>query len=223
MSDIQVASEPVGEVYFTLYGTEQGGIYKGSTTEGWTNIYPSPTMRCLLIAPYDNNVLYAGSSYAWYRGFYNPASEGVLVSVNGGTTWQQASSDMPWTVATTLAMKSGDHPEVWVGSPGTGFQYAPALQMPVATHTIGEMLSQPIVYPNPTNGVIHLAWPTSFLGNTTLSIKDMTGHTVWQQTFESHQHPSVVVLPAHLPTGIYGLQIAGGNHGSIQRILLLRP
>lgn len=125
ISDIEVDPSIEGIVHITVYGTSVGGIF--SSEDGgnsWVTLYSSPYMRCLDVYGANNQIMYAGSSFAYYSGGYDPLSEGVLASTDGGLTWSTVNEDMPWKSAVTMEFQNGPTPNIFVGSSGSGFQYA---------------------------------------------------------------------------------------------------
>ncbi len=65
------------------------------------------------------------------------------------------------------------------------------------------------IYPNPTNGTINIASKVA-LGTTEVSVIDMNGRTVMQQTLEIGNHASMDA--SALSAGIYLVKIDGGNY-----------
>ncbi len=123
ISDIEADPSNTGEVYVSMYAANGGGIYFSSNNGlNFSQLYNSPYMRCVSIHSLNNQILYAGSSYAFYQGFYNSDSEGVLMSLDKGGSWTAVNESMPWTVAVTMDMTNTYPPTIFVGSPGSGFQ-----------------------------------------------------------------------------------------------------
>lgn len=123
--DIEPDPNVEGKVLVAMYGDPGGGLMKSENTgTTWTTFYPNPYMRTVAIAPQNSDIIYAGSSFAFYRGFYHENSEGVLLSTDGGQSWEQVNEDMPWHFAVTMEIDKATIPRIFVGSPGTGFQYA---------------------------------------------------------------------------------------------------
>lgn len=121
-----ICADPVvsGKVYITVFGSS-GGIYtRNSSATSWTVLYTNPFMRTVRVNPLSAQMMYAGSSSAYYAGGYDVNSQGVLYSNNSGSSWQQVNEAMAWPFATTLAYDYANPQRIYVGSPGTGVQFA---------------------------------------------------------------------------------------------------
>ncbi len=114
-----------GWVYATAYGTGKGAYRSTASGSSWTKLYTNSFMRTIAATNQNPNVIYAGSTSAFYAGGFDPNAQGVLYSSNGGSSWSQVNGTMAWPFAVLLAMDHRAKPNVWVGSPGTGFQHAP--------------------------------------------------------------------------------------------------
>ncbi len=124
VTDISTDPIQTGWVYVTVKG-DQGGLYrsKNSGTQ-WENLYSNVYMRAVAINPSNNQQIYLGSSSAYYAGGYNSQSLGVLYSENQGLNWSAANGEMAWPFANSMAIDQSVPPRIYLGSPGTGVQYA---------------------------------------------------------------------------------------------------
>jgi photosystem II stability/assembly factor-like uncharacterized protein len=110
-------------VYATVFG-EGGGLYR-STQRGdsgsWQKILNNDFMRDVAISPADGNMIFVTSSSNIYSGGYEPGSSGVLFSDDGGTSWQEVNSGLPWPFANPIEIDTNQPSKVFMGSPGAGF------------------------------------------------------------------------------------------------------
>jgi len=111
-----------GTVYVAAYG-EGKGLYR-STDSGvhWQKLWNDDFLRDVAVSPQDPAVLIATSSSAFDAGGYDPGSNGVLRSTDGGQSWRRENEGMAWPFADPVAFDPANASHVWVGSPGTGFQ-----------------------------------------------------------------------------------------------------
>ncbi len=112
-----------GTVYVAAYG-EGKGLYR-STDSGdhWEKLWDDDFLRDVAVSPQDPAVLMATSSSAFDSGGYDPGSNGVLRSTDGGQSWRRVNEGMAWPFANPVAFDPANANHVWVGSPGTGFQH----------------------------------------------------------------------------------------------------
>lgn len=121
-----ICTDPLveGKVYITVFGPSGGAFVRELSGTTWSSMYANPQMRSMVVNPQNNQQIYAGSSSAYYAGSYQNNSLGVLFSNDRGTSWQTVNGDMPWPFATTFAFDQASPHRIYVGSPGTGVQYA---------------------------------------------------------------------------------------------------
>ena len=107
-------------VYVAVFGPGRGIYRSDDGGVGWTRVRPGDFFWDVAIDPRDADVLYAASSSAFYSGGYDPASQGVLRSTDGGRTWQAFNEGLAWPFACRLVFdRTGA--ELWVASPGLGY------------------------------------------------------------------------------------------------------
>ena len=124
VSSITTDPDVANKVYLTVFGAN-GGIYTSSDAgSNWTLLYTNPHMRTIRVNPTNRQEIYAGSSSAFYAGGYESDSEGVLYSSNLGANWETVNGSMAWPFANSLAFDLASPPRIYVGSPGSGVQYA---------------------------------------------------------------------------------------------------
>lgn len=118
----QIESDPKNplRVYATLFGDGKGLYRSDDGGDHWTKLLSDNFLRGIAISPNNANILYATSSSAFQAGGYDPASQGVLRSLDGGQTWENAMGNMAWPFAVPVVIDNTD--TVFVGSPGSGFQ-----------------------------------------------------------------------------------------------------
>lgn len=129
--DIKTDPNNANWVYVAAFGTGKG-LWR-STDRGttWTKLRTDDYQRTVAIAPQNSNLIYSGSSSAYFAGGYNAVSKGVQFSKDGGNTWQDANENMAFPFANVIELDNSSR--VYVGSTGTGFQYSviPTTVIPV--------------------------------------------------------------------------------------------
>ena len=97
-------------------------------------------------------------------------------------------------------------------------QYSNKVVLTVA----GEPLTQPDVYPNPSDGAnLTLKLPHS--GQWNLTVTNANGQTVWRQSIPALANQPVTISPvSNLATGLYQLQLQGNNHYFRKSVLIQR-
>ncbi|GEM_PF-779238 len=120
-----------GEIdYKGLWVSDDGG-------SSWTKIKTDKYLRDFALVPGNPDAIYTASSSALTYGGYDPESKGVEYTTDGGQTWHPANDGMPFPFAVCMDVTPGPNPKIWVGSPGSGFQYAsiPGSILPVDMET----------------------------------------------------------------------------------------
>ena len=123
--DICVDPQQSGRVYVAATGAGKGLYRSDDYGQTWVKLLADDYMRAVVVSAQDQDKIYAGSSSAHFAGGYNPNSNGVLYSEDGGQNWDNINHLMPYPFALTLDISRADPELVFVGSPGSGFQYAP--------------------------------------------------------------------------------------------------
>ncbi len=153
--DVKTDPNVANTVYVAVHGDGSNkGLYK-STDQGnnWTQVLTDPYLRKVAIMPQNSSILYATSSSAFEAGGYDPASGGVFFSYDSGSSWVQQNQNMAYPFALAVAVDHTATPEVFVGSPGTGFQHAPVdLSLVMAVDYL-----QPL-QANLEGGQVRLSW-----------------------------------------------------------------
>jgi len=90
------------------------------------------------------------------------------------------------------------------------------LQQPVITLSINDMFEQTglvySVFPNPSNGSIHLQLGSAVQGDVTLKLIDISGRVQLQQTSSGNQFGDIIEVDAsHLPKGVYAILLSANG------------
>ncbi len=228
--DIQPDPHQSQWVYVTVYGTGKGLWRSKDGGLSWQKLLQDDFMRKVAISPLDQNLIYATSSSAFTYGGYDPASNGVLYSKDGGNSWQKANEGMAWPFA--LCVKLDTMGFVFVGSPGTGFQKArvPAFSAikkgngnPVKTCNLKQN------FPNPFNHSTKIAFDLPAKSSVRLEIFNLTGKKISTLT-------SAILRAGHhafwwhgrdeqgleVPSGIYFYRLTVDHNQQIRRMLFLK-
>jgi hypothetical protein len=125
--DIQFDPKHPNIVYVVVYGKGKG-LYK--TTNGgnkWDRIslgtFENQYLRAITVSPHNSNIIFLTSSQNINSGGKGGSSNGIIYSINGGTSWQETNNGMAWKFAAMIEVDSLNE-RVWAWSPGTGVQYA---------------------------------------------------------------------------------------------------
>lgn len=196
--DVKIDPNNPNWVYVTVLGSEKG-LYK-STNRGdnWIKILTDEFMRKVAIMPQNSDIIYATSSSAFEAGGYDPNSKGILFSSDGGENWTQQNQGMAYPFAMAIAIDNRANPDVFVGSPGTGFQWSPVDLSSVAIKDVAAFFVKMQLYPNPTKGKLHLTVSKNTKGQ--LIISDLVGKILHQQNIKQ-QHTDIHVDA--LTNGVY--------------------
>ncbi len=128
-----IRPDPVhpGWVYVSVFGEDRGLYRSRDAGMTWEKLWTEDFLRDVAVLPTNPDVLFMASSSALYSGGYDPASHGVLVSTDGGRTWQPFNQGLAWPFASLLAIDTSTS-TLWLGSPGLGYARR-ALTFPAST------------------------------------------------------------------------------------------
>jgi hypothetical protein len=90
-------------------------------------------------------------------------------------------------------------------------------EVPVAVETNTET-SGVLIYPNPSDGEIHIRWP-EVSGRSVITLNDMMGKSVYSEQKKWNDLPLVINVRGIEP-GIYILQIVGDNRNITQKVVV---
>lgn len=154
--DIAVDPDVEGSVYLAAFGNGKGLYHSQDSGATWVKLLTDDYLRAIAVKSGDNDVLYVGSSSALEEGGYAPGSKGVLYSKDGGSNWHDASNGMAYPFALTLEFDHRIDGNIFVGSPGTGFQFTQA----ASSSTLAVTYLKPLQAQSRTYDVI-LTWQTT--------------------------------------------------------------
>ncbi len=183
-------------VYVTVLGAGKGlykSIDKGSS---WIKIITDEFMRKVAIMPQNSDIIYATSSSAYEAGGYDSNSKGILFSSDGGQTWAQQNQGMAYPFALAVEVDNTDHPDVFVGSPGTGFQWSAVDLSTVGVEDM-EVSKRVHLHPNPTRGSFQIN--ASQLKRATIKILNPAGAILKMIHWQAGQELDV----SELSPGLY--------------------
>lgn len=144
ISDIETDPNHSGWLYVTAVRTGQGLYRSKNSGTTWEKLYDNEYMRCVAVSRGNSDLLYAGSSSAFYAGGYTTNSEGVLYSEDGGMTWESGNEQMAFPFAVVLEIDTKSPAHIFVGSPGTGFQFSPLVSGALAIDNIEDLTAIPL-------------------------------------------------------------------------------
>ena len=125
VSSVTTHPTQAGWVYITVFGNDDGGIYMSvNSGTSWTKLYSNYYMRTVKINPLNSNQMYGGSSSAYYAGGFQSNSQGILYSDDAGSSWNPVNGLTAFPFATSIAFDQAAPQRIYIGSPGTGVQYA---------------------------------------------------------------------------------------------------
>jgi len=114
-----------GRVYVAVFGQGRGLYRSDDAGQTWAHLLTDAYLWDVAPVPGRPGYLLAASSSARYSGGYDPASQGLRVSADGGQTWKKPDIGLPWPFVTGLWVVSRPNSVLWLASPGTGFYVGP--------------------------------------------------------------------------------------------------
>jgi photosystem II stability/assembly factor-like uncharacterized protein len=203
--DIEPDPQTGGTVYVTVYGFGKG-LYRGVKSDGaiwtWTKLCTDNFMRKVCVNPLNTNYVYATSSSAFTDGSYDSSSNGVYFSNDKFATYSIVNNGMAWPFA--MNVKCDKLNNVYVGSPGTGFQKS---AIPLSTG-VEDLTNKGniLIYSNPTNDYINILNIPKITGKYIIEVRNMLGQKVLTYPKLTSQ-----IEVSTLKNGEYILSIIGYN------------
>jgi hypothetical protein len=180
-------------------------------------------------------------------GFFTETSTGISYLVvhapmiqsvvNGWLSNLQNASKIKWTADAGAAFVS--HPAAFTCSACGNYNLAPTGtttscgsaanahnntvllvpdKQPVSQPTENTVMKEVAIFPNPANKYIFLQLPKGHT-YTTITVFSQSGQRVQCTTIKTGNEPNRYELPAHLPRGLYFIQITGNNGSSTIRMM----
>ena len=196
-----------GTVYVTVYGLAKG-LYRGVKGDGtfwtWTKLCTDNFMRKVSVQPLNNNFIYATSSSAFTDGSYDSSSHGVYFSNDKFANYNLVNNGMTWPFAMTV--KCDNLNNVYVGSPGTGFQKAqiPGLSTVNGIFDIKNKKDNISFYPNPTIDFLNITNLPEGNNKFKINIYNTLGTCVL-----SSNKAETKINVSELSSGIYSVLLVG--------------
>lgn len=207
--DIKTDPNNADWVYVTAIGKNKG-LYK-STDRGnsWEKMLNNDFMRKVVITPQNSNIMYATSSSAFESGGYNINSKGVLFSNDGGKNWTEQNKDMAYPFALAVAIDNTISPNVFIGSPGMGFQKSKVPGFPLSS-TAQKKPPKIKIYPNP---FINKLTIDGELNNYQIKIFDFNGNLVTKHKDVCHK---LNMDLSSLASGIYFISVQDYSFNNLE-------
>jgi len=215
-----ICSDPFHEstVYISVLGPGKG-LYKSCDSGlSWDQIYSNDFMRSIELSKNISGKIYAGSSSAYSSGGLRNGSAGILMSTDAGTTWIDINENTPFPFALTIDVMGIGNDTIFIGSPGTGFQYGSSSL--VSSTDQGDALSvddssEINIYPNPVHNIINIEWKSS--SSNRLEIIDLLGVCHVKSKIDSNNNSRIFSTSiAHLPNGVYIIKLIGDKTKSLK-------
>jgi photosystem II stability/assembly factor-like uncharacterized protein len=114
-----------GWIYVAVFGDNRGLYRSQDAGLTWEHLLTNDFLRDVALSPTDPGLLFVASGSALSSGGYDPASQGVLLSADGGQTWTPFNEGLAWPFANVLLVDPNPPHTLWLGSPGTGYYHHP--------------------------------------------------------------------------------------------------
>lgn len=211
ISDITISDQNPMEVWITLGGYQAGRKVYRSTNGGdtWENIsfnLPNIPVNCILFEPGSQSSVYIGTDVAVFY-FNNDLNE-----------WIYFSDGLPNVIVNELEINPVNR-KIKAATFGRGVWESNLMDMTVL-NVAKEKKHQFKIFPNPTDGMVHIE--LSEIPETAILINliDMKGNAVWKHQMQSREHSFDLQLP-QLLNGNYMLQVAYNEHRpSVKQIVI---
>lgn len=102
-----------------LNSTFAGGVYRTDDKGGtWKHVLEDQLVSCVRISPFDSDLVYASTTRHPYRD--NAVGRGVLVSRDGGDTWELTNDGLSNLCVVTLTLDPTNPNRLYAGTGGNG-------------------------------------------------------------------------------------------------------
>jgi len=204
-----ICSDPFNPnmVYISVLGAGKG-LYKSIDSGlSWEQIFQNRFMRSIELSKNISDKIYAGSSSAYSSGGLRNGSKGILLSEDGGGSWTEINGAMPFPFALTIDISGTEHDTVYVGSPGTGFQYS--VDPTVSSTKNADQLSETRflkVNPNPVKDFLNIEWESQSPRH--IEIYDLQGQLLITLEVNNEDGDQNISFPvSELPNGTYFIKV----------------
>ncbi len=190
-------------LYVVVFGSG-GGLYRSDDGgQSWSKLLTDDYLRKVAVVPDHPDLLYATSSSAFDAGGYDPASNGVWFSLDGGQSWSRQNDGMAWPFALAVAVSRGPQPYVMVGAPGTGFQKAD-VPLPTAVGTGPASEGAPLRTRMGPRGSVWWLWAPARQAEGPVQVWDLAGRNCSARVRVQQESDGWLRLDlSDLPKGVY--------------------
>ena len=192
---------------YTNYRTTNGGAT-------WTVVSPVGTM-------FRSDFMYVPGTSVMISVGANGNGRGSSQSINDGSNWVTLDTNGLGTTDGYVSVDFLDSITGWAG----GFAFDPLTdgiyRWAGGTVGIGETTADQTslnAYPNPSRDIVFLETSKTFKFNVTMSIVDVLGNVISEQTFARWSNPTTLNV-SNLSQGVYFVRIRSGNEVMVKRIV----
>ncbi len=222
--NVKTFSEYPTGVFVVVKGPNKGLYLSTDTGNTWIRLLTDDFLRDVTVVPGHPEFLIATSSSAFQAGGYEPNSNGILMSIDSGSTWQTVNNDMAFPFAAVVdAAVINDSAFIIVGIQGTGFQTTmiPLNAIPPDTTSNSSDTTNMSDSTNTYHGIVQkneitlvnhgkiLYLKTNYMPET-ISLMDISGKAIPVERRIKHAGSTIIIDLQGIPDGMYILK-AGSN------------
>ncbi len=218
-TDIHVNPNNSRDVYIVFGGFGSGHVYRSQNAGlNWTNIsgnLPDVPHQCVVIDPlYPQNV-YVGNDL------------GVYVTINGGATWYEYRTGMPYALVFDLSIVYPNR-HIRATTHGNGIYERSLVQNPIGIKYVNPEIPKEYKlyqnYPNPFNPKTKIKFSVPNFSNSKIVIYNIQGQEI-AVLLNEQLKPNTYEVEfdgTNYPSGVYFYKIATENYADTKRMLLIK-